>query len=308
MDSLQSVLGNVDWDSVILGAVQIGVVITIAALASFVFVKLLSRFERELVKRGLADGETPSESRKRAQTLMGLARQAVVLTIWVLALMIILRELGVEIGPLLAGAGIVGLALGFGAQSLVSDFLAGFFLVMENQVRVGDAVRVNGTWGYVEQLNFRTLVLRDLSGEVHIFPNGTITTLSNMSHEWSAHVFEIGVAYKENTDVVAEIILEVGSGMRGEEAFAELILEDPELFGVDQFADSAVVIKGRLKTKPLKQWIVGREFNRRVKLAFDERGIEIPFPHRMVYFGEANQPFALRREDGSADGSTKEAS
>lgn len=308
MDTLQSVVGSIDWDSAVLVAVQIGLVIIAAALASFVFVKLLSRFERTLVKRGLAEGETPSESRKRAQTLMGLARQAVVLTIWVLALMIVLRELGVEIGPLLAGAGIVGLALGFGAQSLVSDFFAGFFLVMENQVRVGDAVRVNGTWGYVEQLNFRTLVLRDLTGEIHIFPNGTITTLSNMSHEWSAHVFEVGVAYKENTDVVVEIIQQVGSGMRGEEAYADLIIEDLEIFGVDQFADSAVVIKGRIKTRPLKQWIVGREFNRRVKLAFDQRGIEIPFPHRTVYFGEASPPIAVSHDDDAASEAKKDAS
>jgi small-conductance mechanosensitive channel len=214
-----------------------------------------------------------------------------------MAVLVILQQVGVQIGPLLAGAGIAGLALGFGAQNLVRDFLAGFFLVLENQVRVGDAVKVNGTWGIVEELNFRILVLRDLSGEVHIFPNGSVETLSNLSHEWSAYVFDLGVAYKENTDAVTEVIREVGAGLRADANFGLYIIADLEVFGVDEFADSAVVIKGRIKTKPLKQWIVGREFNRRIKQAFDEQGIEIPFPHRSVYFGEASRPFELLNSD-----------
>jgi len=297
MDYLRSLWGSIDWSSLAPALTRIVVIILIAALAGILLGKLLRRIEAALVQRGVAEGEVLTESRKRAHTLMRLARQALMLIIWLLAGLIILREAGVEIGPLLAGAGIAGLALGFGAQNLVRDFLAGFFLVLENQVRVGDAVRVNGTWGFVEELNFRILVLRDLTGEVHIFPNGSITTLSNMSHEWSAYLFELGVAYKEHTDKVTAVIQEVGADLRANPDFGQHILQDIEVFGVDQFADSAVVIKGRIKTKPLKQWVVGREFNRRIKLAFDARGIEIPFPHRTLYFGEASRPFALLKAD-----------
>lgn len=301
MEYLQTAWRAIDWDVVAPSLIRIVVVILSTALISFLIVKVLKRVELSLIKRGLAEGEVPSESRKRAHTLMGLARQALTLVAWLLAILIILQEVDVEIGPLLAGAGIAGLALGFGAQNLVRDFFAGFFLVLENQVRVGDAVRVNGTWGVVEELNFRTLVIRDLTGEVHIFPNGMVNTLSNLSHEWSAHVFELGVAYKENTDRVTQIIAEVGAELRSDEGFGSLIIEELEIFGISNFADSAVIIKGRIKTKPLKQWIVGREFNRRIKLAFDEHGIEIPFPHRTLYFGEASKPFELLQVEGPGD-------
>jgi small conductance mechanosensitive channel len=156
---------------------------------------------------------------------------------------------------------------------------------------VGDVAIVNGTGGLVEAVNFRTLVLRDLSGVVHVFPNGTINTLSNMTHEWSAYVFDIGIAYKEDVDEVIGVMKAVGDEMRGDDYFGPLLLEDIEIFGVDAFADSAVVIKGRLKTRPIKQWEVGREFRRRLKKAFDREGIEIPYPHRSIYFGEASKPF-----------------
>ena len=213
---------------------------------------------------------------------------------WLTAFLVILREIGVEIGPIIAGAGIVGLAVGFGAQNLVRDFISGFFITMENQVRVGDVAQINGTGGLVEKINFRTIVLRDLSGVVHIFPNGTINTLSNMTKEWSAYIFDIGVAYKENTDKVVEILKAVVDEMMNDKDYGKLILEKPEIFGVDKFGDSSVVIKGRIKTMPIRQWYVGREFLRRVKLAFDEKNIEIPFPHRTIYFGEESKPFDLK--------------
>jgi len=207
-----------------------------------------------------------------------------------MAALVVLRELGVEIGPILASAGVAGLAIGFGAQNLVRDVISGFFLILENQVRVGDVAVVNGTGGLVERVNFRTIVLRDLSGTVHVFPNGTITTLANLTREWSAYVFDIGVAYKEDVDRVMEIMREVGRELRADESFGHNMVADVEVFGVDAFADSAVVIKGRLRTKPIKQWDVGREYRRRLKHAFDAQGIEIPFPHRSIYFGEASKP------------------
>ncbi len=155
----------------------------------------------------------------------------------------------------------------------------------------------------MEGINLRTLVLRDLTGTVHVFPNGTVTTLSNLTKEWSAYVFDIGVAYKEDTDRVVDAMKEVVNGMREDEYFGPLILEDVEIFGVDNYGDSAVVVKGRVKTKPSKQWEVGRQFLRRLKKVFDERNIEIPFPHRSIYFGEASKPFVARLEQGrSAEG------
>ncbi len=255
--------------------------------------KVLARVEQQLLKNSTAEGEPPSESAKRIETLIRLVRQAVHLVMWLVVGLVILQELGVDIGPVLAGAGILGLAVGFGGQNLVRDVISGFFIILENQVRIGDVAVINGTGGLVERINFRTIVLRDQKGTVHVFPNGTITTLSNLTQEWSAYVFDLGVAYKENTDAVVEVIREVFAGMREDETYGPLIIEEPEIFGVDAFADSAVVIKGRIKTRPIRQWMVGREFLRRIKLAFDERGIEIPFPHRSLYIGEASKPLAV---------------
>jgi small conductance mechanosensitive channel len=240
------------------------------------------------------DDHAPIEQQKRVETLIRLVRQAIFIVVWVVVGLVILREFGVDIAPILASAGIAGLAVGFGAQNLVRDVISGFFMILENQVRVGDVAIVNGTGGLVEKVNFRTIVLRDLSGTVHVFPNGTISTLANLTNEWSAYVFDIGVAYKEDVDRVMALMREVGKEMREDEAFGPLMVDDVEVFGVDNFADSAVTIKGRLKTKPIKQWDVGREYRRRVKYRFDAEGIEIPFPHRSIYFGEASKPIAAQ--------------
>jgi small conductance mechanosensitive channel len=246
------------------------------------------------MKKSEEDREPPSESQKRIETIVRLIKQAALLALWLTVGLVILKEFGVEIGPIIASAGIVGLAVGFGAQNLVRDIISGFFIILENQIRVNDVAVINGTGGLVEEINFRTTVLRDLGGVVHIFPNGTITTLSNLTNKWSAYVFDIGVAYKENTDHVIEIMQEVGKTMGEDEKYGKLMLENPDIFGVDQFGDSSVVIKGRIKTKPIRQWEVGREFLRRIKHAFDEKNIEIPFPHRSIYFGNESKPFNLQ--------------
>jgi len=238
-------------------------------------------------------GDPPSESEKRVETLIRLIRQAALILLWVTTILILLKEIGVDVTPVLASAGIVGLAVGFGAQNLVRDFISGFFFILENQVRVGDVAIINGTGGLVERVNFRTIVLRDLGGIVHVFPNGTVTTLSNLTNDWSAYVFEIGVAYKENTDKVIEVMGRVGAEMKQDEILGSYMIEEPEIFGVDKFDSSAVVIKGRIKTKPIRQWLIGREYLRRIKLAFDEAGIEIPFPHQTLYFGEASKPIEV---------------
>jgi len=293
MDIILKFFPNFTWDIVIKTGLRVTVILIFAWIVVKILSKFLERLKNSLIKKSEKEGEPPSESQKRVETLIRLIRQGVLLALWLTAGLVILKEFGVEIGPILASAGIVGLAVGFGAQNLVRDIISGFFIILENQIRVGDVAIINGTGGLVERINFRTTVLRDLAGVVHVFPNGTINTLSNMTNEWSAYVFDLGVAYKENTDRVVEVIRKVGKELREDQHYGRLILEEPEIFGVDQFGDSAVVIKGRLKTKPIRQWEVGREFLRRIKHAFDENDIEIPFPHRSLYFGEASKPFGL---------------
>lgn len=294
MNIIERYIESISWDQIISTSIRILLILILAWIIMFFIKKLLRKLEYYLVKRGKSEGEPPTEATKRVETLMRLIRQAVLIALWVTVGLIILRELGLDIGPLLASAGILGLAIGFGAQNLVRDVISGFFFILENQVRVGDVAIVNGTGGLVEKLNFRTLVLRDLGGIVHIFPNGTVTTLSNLTNEWSAYVFDIGVAYKENTDNVIAIMKKVGEELKQDPKLGPYMLDAPEIFGVDKFDNSAVVIKGRIRTKPIRQWDVGREYLRRVKLAFDANDIEIPFPHQTIYFGEASKPIEVQ--------------
>ncbi len=285
----------VNWGIKTIPALLLIVVVFI--LARWLTRILLKRF-RAILLKNVTESTDPNklEREKRVTTLMGIARGVIMITLWAIFLMILLQQLGLNVGPILAGAGIVGLAVGFGAQELVRDAISGFFLLFENRIRTGDVAIVNGTGGLVENINLRTITLRDLAGVVHTFQNGKINTLSNMTKEWSAMVFDIGVAYKENVDQVTELIRQVGADLQEDEAYKDSILEPIEIFGLDKFGDSAVVIKARIKTQPIKQWFVGREFNRRLKMIFDQHGIEIPFPHRTIYWGEAIAPLKLHAE------------
>ncbi len=259
----------------------------------------ISRFSiRRLKKTLIARAEKNEnidtfETEKRVNTLLGIVQSVISIIIWTIFIMILMKKFGVDIGPIIASAGIIGLAVGFGAQELVRDFISGFFVLLEDQVRTGDVAIINGTGGLVEKIEMRTITLRDFSGVIHIFQHGKINTLSNMTKEWSAVVFDIGVAYKEDTDKVSKIMKEVGDEMQNDPDFSEKIIEPIEIFGVDQFADSAVVIKARLKTRPIQQWSTGREYRRRLKKAFDANNIEIPFPHTTVYWGEEINPLRL---------------
>jgi len=245
--------------------------------------------ERKSLER--ADPGSHEEVRKRMLTLSGILRKAGTAAIWVIGGTIALKQTGVDIAPILAGAGIIGLAVGFGAQSLVRDVISGFFIILEDQIRVGDVAAINGTTGVVEEINLRTIVLRDLAGVVHTFPNGNVTTVANMTKDWSAAILDIGVAYGEDTDEVAGVMAEVAEALRADPDWRDRVIEPLEVLGVDAFADSAVVVKARLKTRPMQQWAVGREYRRRLKKAFDERGIEIPFPHTTIAWGKASGPF-----------------
>ena len=285
MEWLDEFTGTLSMQALIISGLRILLVLVLIWLATWAIKLLLGRLEVLLIAKGKEQGDIPSEARKRAETLVRLLRQAVIILLWIMALLIILNELGVEITPILASAGIAGLALGFGAQNLVRDIIAGFFIILENQVRVGDVALINGTGGLVEMVNFRTIILRDLSGIVHVFPNGTITTLSNLTRDWSGYVFDIRIDYREDADRVMQLMRGVGEELRQDAYYGPLMVEDIEIFGVDDFTDSAILIKGRLRTKPIKQWEVGREFRRRLKLAFDQAGLAAPFPHRTLHLG-----------------------
>lgn len=272
--------------------------IIVILLSAFIVTRILNksvpRIRARIIETMKERGRADIEVEKRAATLGGIFRKMVAVVIWVLAIVMALKESGFDIGPILAGAGVVGLAVGFGAQNLVRDVVAGLFMLLENQVRVNDVAIINGTGGLVEQINLRTTVLRGLDGTVHIFPNGAINSMSNMTHEFSFYVFDVGVAYKEDTDRVSKVLKEVADEMMKEEKYQSMVLAPLEVLGVDKFADSAVVIKARIKTTPIQQWTVGREMNRRIKKKFDELGIEIPFPHTSIYFGEASKPFVVQ--------------
>jgi small conductance mechanosensitive channel len=246
-----------------------------------------------LLKRGvtklsrLYEGTLPSPAQiKRAYTLTHIVRDVARLVILFVGMTMIFSEGGVDLKPLLAAAGLGGLAIGFGAQSLVKDLISGFFILWEDSVRIGDVVEVAGVTGLVEEVELRTIKLRDGSGNLHVVPNGVIDKVKNLTKEYSYYLFEIGVAYRENVDEVMGVLQEIAEGVRRDYRFADDILEPLEMLGVDQFTDSAVMIKCRIKTEPAKQWRVGREMNRRIKNTFDAKGIEIPFPHQTIYWGE----------------------
>ncbi len=226
------------------------------------------------------------EYQKRADTLGSVIGHLVNVLILVFSFITILGQLGIEIGPLLAAAGIAGLAIGFGAQSLVKDVINGFFILLEDQIRVGDVVKIGDDSGLVEKVNLKMTILRDLAGNVHYIPNGNINVVTNMTKGYSRYVFDIGVAYREDVNEVIKIIRQVDEEIRNDADFRDDILEPIEIFGLDKFADSALIIKARIMTKPVKQWRVGREYNSRFKIAFDKNNIEIPFPHVTLYMGQ----------------------
>lgn len=247
---------------------------------------------RKLTDR-MVDRAEQSEDRKsaqRQQTLSVFLKSVARVVIVGLVVVLILSEFGVEIGPIIAAAGVAGIAIGFGAQTLVQDFLGGTFMLTEGYLRVGDVVEVNGKAGLVEEISLRLLVLRDFGGNVHVIPNGEIRTFTNMTYQYSRALIEVGVAYREDNVRVEQILQEVGEQIAAE--MSDVIEEGPEIFGIDAFADSSINWRVRFQTKPIQQWSVARAYRRALKQRFDDEGIEIPFPHRTLYFGEAH--------DGSA--------
>jgi len=265
--------------------------IVLIAVAAWLAIAVLQRLVRTFRER-LTQRMEDAESVKRAETLGRVIRYIISVVITLVAAMLILAELGVSVAPILGAAGVVGLAVGFGAQSLVKDYFTGFFILLENQIRQGDVVRIADIAGLVEEVTLRHVRLRDYEGNVHYVPNGLISTVTNMSRGFAQSVMDIGIAYREDIDEAVAVIREVAAGMRADARYGPKILEELEIAGVEKWADSAVVIRCRFKVAPLEQWNVRREYLWRLKKAFDAHGIEIPYPHLTIYAGAA--------KDGSA--------
>jgi small conductance mechanosensitive channel len=229
---------------------------------------------------------------KRIATLGRVFRYVASVVITLVAGMLILSEFGISIAPILGAAGVVGVAVGFGTQSLIKDYFTGFFLLIEDQVHQGDVIEAGGKAGLVEEVTLRYIRLRDYEGNVHFVPNGQVTTVTNKSREYAQSLIDVGVAYREDVDQALEVMRQVGHELRGCADFGPRILDDIEIVGVENWEDSAVTLRCRIKVQPLEQWNIRREYLRRLKRAFDSAGIEIPYPHLTVYAGQA--------KDGSA--------
>ena len=268
------------WAGPLLTAMRVLVIILLALIAQRALSRLLRLFRVRITARiaGHADIQ-------RVETITRVLRYISSAVIALIGGMLVLSELGISIAPILGAAGVAGLAIGFGAQSLVKDYFAGFFLLLENQIARGDVVRIADRSGRVEDMTLRYIRLRDYAGDVHYVPNGLITTVTNMTREFSYALVDIGVAYREDLDEVFATMRETACILQQDPGLGASILEPLEIAGVESLADSAVVVRCRFKVKTLEQWNVRREFLRRLKAAFDARGIEIPFPHLTVYAG-----------------------
>lgn len=292
MDAILTNFNWADWREIwelSRASLRIVLILIVAYVAFRAVGRLLKAFQAFAMTR--AD-DNPEEL-KRISTLSQVFRYIFTVLISVVTIMLVLSELGISIAPILATAGVAGVAIGFGAQSLVKDYFTGFVLLLENQVRQGDVVEVGGKGGFVEEVTLRFIKLRDYDGYVHFVPNGTISVVTNMSRQFAFSVIDIGVAYREDVDEVIAIMKEVGARLRKDPAFKDRILGDLEMAGVDRLGDSSVTIRCRFQVTALSQWDVRREYYRLIKRAFDERGIEIPYPHVTIYPGH--------HKDGNVD-------
>jgi small conductance mechanosensitive channel len=276
---------------------RIGIVIAVVAAIA----KAVQVISARYIQAADEDGQPVYSNRTR--TLVSLVRNVAVALLAAVGAIEVLAEVGVNTNALLAGAGVVGLAIGFGSQKLVQDLITGMFILLGDTVRVGDVVDLSGKAGVVEAISMRTITLRDYNGDVHTIPYSSIDVVTNMTKDFSFAVFDVAVAYKEDVDQVMETLREIDAQLRREWPYRRLILEPLEIAGVDAFRESSVLIKARSKVRPGEQWKVGREFNRRLKLRLDELGWEIPYPHRTIYMagerGEEAPPAeieALRRQ------------
>jgi len=288
MDTVLHYFNQLDADAktAITHAVRIVLILVAASILQSVATRLIRTFRQFMERRD------PGQQ-SRIQTLGRVFRYIAGVVIWLLAGMLVLGELGISVAPVLATAGVAGLAVGFGAQSLVKDYFTGFFLLLEDQIRQGDVVDFGSQSGVVEEVTLRYVRLRNFDGHVFFVPNGEIKVVKNMTRDFAQAVIRVGIAYREEVDEALDVMKEVGKEMREDPVFGPNLAADLEIIGVDEWGDSSVNLICRLKVvPPIQQWSIRREFLRRLKHAYDARGIEIPFPHLTVYAGEL--------KDGSA--------
>jgi len=260
--------------AIIDGGPDILIILAIAAVASFLLRRLFRGLKDLIVERMNKRGDATSlETEKNVKTIEAVLGRTLSLLIWASAFLAILKRIHVDISPILTGAGVLGLAVGFGSQTLIKDVIAGLFLLIENQIRVNDTALINGVAGTVEEVNLRTTVIRAENGGLHIFPNGSITALANLSREFAHYVFEFMVTHESNVETAFAAMTEVIEQMRKEDAYTNLILGALEIQGVDRIVEPGVLIRGRIKTLPHKQWGIGREANKRIRTKFAECGV-----------------------------------
>ena len=279
-DTLLAHLDTTQWLAVAGSGLRILAILTLAWLATRLLQRAITGFRLRAAAR-MSDGNAI----QRAETLGRAFRYISAVLIGGIAVMLVLAELGVSLAPILGASGVIGLAIGFGSQSLVKDYFSGLFILLEDQIRKGDVVRLGELAGVVEDVTLRHVRLRDYDGNVHFVPNNLITTVTNMSRNFAYAVIDVPIAYRESVDDSLAVMREVGAELRDDPGFALRILEPLEVAGVERWEDSAVVLRCRFKVAPLEQWNVRREFLRRLKAQFDARGIEIPYPHLTVYPG-----------------------
>jgi moderate conductance mechanosensitive channel len=281
MNSIDTWLAYLDgWHGPAATALRIGLILAGTWIAQRLTSRLIRTFRERIAAR-----MTGAEEVRRAETLGRVFRYVATVGITLIGGVLVLAECGISVAPILGAAGVVGLAIGFGAQSLVKDYFTGIFLLVENQIIRGDVVQIADKSGLVEDLTLRYVQLRDYDGNVHFVPNGLISTVTNMSRGFAYAVIDVGIAYREEIDGALEVMRTVADELAADVAFAGRVLEAFEIAGVERWEDSAVVLRGRFKVRPLEQWNVRREYLRRLKGAFDAAGIEIPFPHVTLYAG-----------------------
>lgn len=273
---------------------RIGFIVIIATAVSEIAAFAISRLLQRSARRS-------HDLRRAAQmrTLVPVLNGVMHTLIGAIALMMALSEIGINVGPLIAGAGVLGIALGFGAQSLVKDFLTGVFFIVEDIVSIGDIVRIGDSSGLVEAMTLRTIRLRDFDGTLHIFPYGEAQVIHNSTRNFSFYVFDLSISYSADINEALQLMRNVGEQMLHEPPHKDAILEPIEVVGVDALADNGVKVKARIKTKPGQQWGVGREYLKRIKHAFDQNGIEIPFPH--IKLVPPDQPFPVGERPAAAE-------
>ncbi len=287
-----------DWPALAATGGRLVAALVVGWLAFWALRAVLRRIERSVAP---PEHGTISLHEQRVRTLTSLVRSVGIVVILLIVTFMVLGALGVDLRPLLAGAGVMGLAISFGAQSLVKDVISGLFILFENQFGVGDVIRIDTVSGTVESMTLRVVSLRDIHGTLHVIPNGEIKRVSNLTRSWSRAVLDVSVAYDEDVDEVMRVMREVGADLHADPAWAPLLMELPEVPGIERFAESSVDIRMMAKTIPLKQWDVARELRRRLKLRFDRDGISIPFPHRRLVLTDGQPAPAAAAAQATGD-------